>query len=565
MSVVSPTFLRSSSSSAVRMLVGTRCSISSRRPGTNKNYSATTKFFFPSKNSPPRSSCSHNDRRLFSSALNPMPASGEGPHDSKHETSSTSGRLQTASVSLSSPLHLPLSAVDSEVHAIIEKEKQRQKFSINLIASENYTSQAVLDALGSVMQNKYSEGYPAARYYGGNEFIDEAELLCQKRALEAFDLDPAEWGVNVQVFSGSPANFAVFSALVEPHGRIMGLDLPHGGHLSHGFQTPQKKISFVSKFWETMPYRLDEKTGLIDYDQLELFAKRFRPKLIIAGCTAYSRIVDVPRFRQICDETDSILHYDMAHISGLVAAGVVPSPFKQGADVVTSTTHKSLRGPRGSLIFYRKGLKKSAAPAKGKKGGAPKEEVYDLEKKINEAVFPGLQGGPHNHSITALAVALKLAKTPEFRDYQQQILKNCAAFSSALQSLGYDLVSNGTDNHMILIDVKKSRNVSGAKAERICELANIVLNKNTVPHDTSAMNPSGLRVGTPAMTTRGLKETDFEQVAVFLDQALKLAQSVQKEINSNKLVDFTNFLEEKQPAELLLLKKEVTEFCARFP
>eukprot|EP00391_Amoebophrya_sp_Ameob2_P010517 CAMPEP_0178993128 /NCGR_PEP_ID=MMETSP0795-20121207/6523_1 /TAXON_ID=88552 /ORGANISM="Amoebophrya sp., Strain Ameob2" /LENGTH=515 /DNA_ID=CAMNT_0020685137 /DNA_START=176 /DNA_END=1723 /DNA_ORIENTATION=+ len=463
-------------------------------------------------------------------------------------------------------LNLPLVEVDKDMALIIEKEKHRQKHCINLIPSENFTSRAVLDALGSVMQNKYSEGYPGARYYGGNEYIDEAELLCQKRALEAFDLDPKKWGVNVQVYSGSPANFALFSALVEPHGRIMGLDLPHGGHLSHGFQTPKKKISFVSKFWETMPYRLNEKTGLIDYDELEMLAKRYRPKLVIAGATAYSRIVDVPRFREICDETDAILHYDMAHISGLVAAKVLPSPFEQGADVVTSTTHKSLRGPRGSLIFYRIGEKdKQPAAKKGKP--PPKPLVYDYEQKITEAVFPGLQGGPHNHTISALAVALKLAKTPEFRQYQDQVLKNCKALAAGLEQLGYRLVSDGTDNHMVLVDLKATSGVSGAKGERICEFANIVLNKNTVPHDTSAMNPSGLRVGTPAMTTRGFTEADFHQVAVFLDQAVKIAQNVQAKLPGGagaKLADFTRFIEEEQPPELILLKKEVADFCGRF-
>ncbi|CAD7974186.1 unnamed protein product [Amoebophrya sp. A25] len=457
--------------------------------------------------------------------------------------------------SSTSSLNAPLSETDAEVFSIIEREKARQKHAINLIASENFTSKAVLDALGSVMQNKYSEGYPGARYYGGNAIIDEAELLCQKRALEAFDLDPAKWGVNVQVYSGSPANFAVFTALVPPHGRIMGLDLPHGGHLSHGFQTDTKKISMVSRFWETLPYRLDVNTGYIDYDELALFAGRFRPKLIIAGTTAYSRKVDYKKFRDVCDDVGAIMHYDMAHISGLVAGKAIESPFDY-ADVVTSTTHKSLRGPRGSLIFYRIGEK-----GLNKKG---KKIMYDFESKINEAVFPGLQGGPHNHSITALAVALKMAQTPEFREYQKQIVSNSAAFAKALQQLGYDLVSGGTDNHLILIDLKKSRGVTGAKGERICELANIVLNKNTVPLDTSALNPSGLRVGTPAMTTRGFKEADFEQVAVFMDQAVRIADEIQQK-SGPKLAHFSEYIEKEQPANLTLLKKEVSDFCAGFP
>jgi glycine hydroxymethyltransferase len=277
-----------------------------------------------------------------------------------------------------------------------------------------------MQAVGSVMTNKYSEGYPGARYYGGNEYIDMAESLCQKRALEAFRLDPAKWGVNVQPLSGSPANFHVYTALLKPHERIMALDLPHGGHLSHGYQTDTKKISAVSIFFETMPYRLDESTGLIDYDQMEKSAVLFRPKLIVAGASAYARLYDYDRMRKVCDKQKAILLADMAHISGLVAAGVVPSPFDY-ADVVTTTTHKSLRGPRGAMIFYRKGVK-----GVNKQG---KEVMYDFEDKINAAVFPGLQGGPHNHTITGLAVALKQATTPEYRAYQEQVMSNCAKFA----------------------------------------------------------------------------------------------------------------------------------------
>jgi glycine hydroxymethyltransferase len=245
------------------------------------------------------------------------------------------------------------------------------------------------------MVNKYSEGYPGARYYGGNEFIDKAESLCQQRALEACRLDSKEWGVNVQSLSGSPANFQVYTALLEPHDRIMGLDLPHGGHLSHGFQTETKKISAVSKYFESIPYRLNEETGVIDYDECEKFALRIRPKILIAGTSAYSRLIDYGRMRQIADKCGAVLLADMAHISGLVVGGTVPSPFEY-ADVVTTTTHKSLRGPRGAMIFYRKGQK-----GVDKKGNPI---MYDLQEKINAAVFPGLQGGPHNQSITALAV-----------------------------------------------------------------------------------------------------------------------------------------------------------------
>ncbi len=479
-----------------------------------------------------------------------------------------SGRFAVRCISVpAQKLNAPVADVDPEMASIISREKERQVKCVNLIPSENFTSQAVLDALGSVMQNKYSEGYPGARYYGGNELIDESELLCQKRALEAYGLDPAEWGVNVQVYSGAPANFAVFTALVPTHGRIMGLDLPHGGHLSHGFQTDTKKVSMVSHFWETLPYRLDESTGLINYEEMEFLAKRFRPKVLISGATAYSRIVDVERFRAAADAigNDCVLLYDMAHISGLVAAGVLPSPF-EFADVVTTTTHKSLRGPRGSMIFYRKGQKKNLLTGelivKKKSGEAV---VYDYEKRINETVFPGMQGGPHNHSISALAIALKQATTPEFKEYNAQIIKNTAALCSKLQQLGYDIVSNGTDNHMALIDLTKE-GVSGAKGERICELVNIVCNKNTVPKDKSAMNPSGLRVGAPAMTSRGFLESDFEQVAAFIDRAIKLANRVQQEQGAGvkKLVDFTRFLKESNVAELDLLKQEVEAFASGF-
>jgi glycine hydroxymethyltransferase len=309
-------------------------------------------------------------------------------------------------------LNKSLKETDPVMYDIIENEKIRQKKSLVLIASENFTSKSVLDALGSVMSNKYSEGYPGARYYGGNENIDKAELLCQQRALEAFDLDPEKWGVNVQSLSGSPANFQAYTAVLAPHDRIMALDLPHGGHLSHGYQTDTKKISAVSTYFETFPYRLNEETGVIDYDRMEENAKLFRPKLIVAGASAYARLIDYDRIRAICDQHKAYMLSDMAHISGLVSAKVIPSPFDV-SDIVTTTTHKSLRGPRGAMIFYRKGVRWT-----DKKG---KETMYDLHDKINFAVFPGLQGGPHNHTISALATALKQANEPEFKAYQLQV------------------------------------------------------------------------------------------------------------------------------------------------
>lgn len=387
-----------------------------------------------------------------------------------------------------------MNETDPELWSIMENEKIRQRDSLVLIASENFTSKSVLDALGSVMSNKYSEGYPGARYYGGNENIDKAELLCQKRALDAFNLDPELWGVNVQSLSGSPANFQAYAAVLAPHDRIMGLDLPHGGHLSHGFQTDTKKISCTSVFFETMPYRLNETTGIIDYDRLEENAKLFRPKLVIAGASAYSRLIDYDRMRKICDHHNAYLLSDMAHVSGLVCAGVIPSPFDK-SDIVTTTTHKSLRGPRGAMIFYRKGVR-----SVNKKG---EKTMYDLENKINFSVFPSMQGGPHNHTISALATALKQCNSPEYRAYQHQVVKNCKRFSEVLLSQGYNLVGGGTDNHLVCVDLRKSRNVmDGARVERVLELANIAANKNTVPGDVSAMSPGGIRMGTPALTSR---------------------------------------------------------------
>ncbi|CAK9113033.1 unnamed protein product [Durusdinium trenchii] len=452
-------------------------------------------------------------------------------------------------------LNTPLKEMDPEIHNIIEAEKDRQRRCVNLIASENFAPLPVLEAVGSVMVNKYSEGYPGARYYGGNEFIDQAERLCQQRALEACRLDPKDWGVNVQSLSGSPANFQVFTALCDVHDRIMGLDLPHGGHLSHGYQTDTKKISMVSKYFESIPYRLNEDTGLIDYDECEKFALRIRPKILIAGTSAYSRLIDYSRMRQIADKCGAYLLADMAHISGLVVGGGIPSPFEY-ADVVTTTTHKSLRGPRGAMIFYRKGQRGTDK----RKGNAI---MYDLEDRINASVFPGLQGGPHNQSITALAVALKQATQPEFATYIQQVMKNAKAFGDSLQKCNFNLVSGGTDNHLLLIDLR-SKGINGSKAELVCEQASIVLNKNTIPGDKSAMNPNGLRVGTPAMTSRGLMEDDFAKIGEFIGGAVDVAVAVQKE-SGPKLVDFKRVLKESPPGKLLELKSQVEEFASAFP
>lgn len=458
-----------------------------------------------------------------------------------------------------SDLHMlngTLEQTDPELSELVTAERKRQLKGLELIASENFTSRAVLECLGSCLTNKYSEGMPGARYYGGNVYIDKIELLCQKRALEAFNLDPEKWGVNVQPYSGSPANFAVYTGLVEPHGRIMGLDLFDGGHLTHGFMTNKKKISATSIFFESMAYKVNPTTGIIDYDKLAESARLFKPRLIIAGTTCYSRCLDYKRFREICDENDCIMFADMSHISGLIAGGVIPSPFEY-ADVVSSTTHKTLRGPRAGIIFYRKGVKKV-----GKNG---EKILYDFEEKINNAVFPSLQGGPHNNAIAGIATAMLQAKSQEFREYQQQVVANAKRLSSELEKLGFSVVTGGTDVHLVLVDMVKSFKVTGSKAEYLLELVDIACNKNTVPGDKSAMNPSGIRLGTPALTTRGLKEDDMAVVASFLHKGVLLAQEAQV-VSGPKLVDFKSVLAKNETIveKVESLRNEVQEFADKF-
>ncbi|CAN1170652.1 Serine hydroxymethyltransferase 3, chloroplastic [Linum perenne] len=443
-----------------------------------------------------------------------------------------------------------LSNADPDVHEIISKEKDRQFKSLELIASENFTSRAVMEAVGSCLTNKYSEGLPGKRYYGGNEFIDELETLCQERALAAFHLDGNKWGVNVQPLSGSPANFEVYTAILKPHDRIMGLDLPHGGHLSHGFMTRTRRVSATSVYFESMPYRLDESTGLVDYDKLEETAALFRPKLIIAGASAYPRDFDYPRMRKIADSVDAFLMMDMAHISGLVAASVVADPFEY-CDIVTTTTHKSLRGPRGGMIFFRKD------PVRG----------VDLETAINNSVFPGLQGGPHNHTIGGLAVCLKHAQTPSFQTYQKQVISNCRALAQRLGELGYKLVSGGSDNHLVLADLRPM-GVDGARVEKILDLASITLNKNSVPGDKSALMPGGIRIGSPAMTTRGFKEREFVATADFIHEGVQLTLEAKSLATGTKLQDFLKFVASPEfplKDKLLDLQKRVEALTTQFP
>ncbi|KAJ5601886.1 serine hydroxymethyltransferase cytosolic [Penicillium lagena] len=454
-------------------------------------------------------------------------------------------------------MHDGLKESDPEIAAIMELEIKRQRESVVLIASENFTSHAVFEALGTPMSNKYSEGYPGARYYGGNQHIDALEITCQQRALKAFNLDPAKWGVNVQCLSGSPANLQVYQALMRPHDRLMGLDLPHGGHLSHGYQTPSRKISAVSTYFETFPYRVNLETGIIDYDQLETNAEMYRPKCLVAGTSAYCRLIDYKRMRQIADKVGAYLIVDMAHISGLISAGVIPSPFEY-ADVVTTTTHKSLRGPRGAMIFFRKGVRSTDKTGK--------EIMYDLEGPINFSVFPGHQGGPHNHTITALAVALKQADTPEFRQYQEQVIKNAKALEIEFKALGHKLVSDGTDSHMVLLDLRPKA-LDGARVEAVLEQINIACNKNSIPGDKSALTPCGIRIGAPAMTTRGMGEEDFKRIARYIDQSINICKAVQAELpkEANRLKDFKAKVASESVPEILALRQEIIQWASTFP
>ncbi|XP_072044450.1 serine hydroxymethyltransferase, cytosolic-like isoform X2 [Amphiura filiformis] len=451
----------------------------------------------------------------------------------------------------------PLESNDPEIHALIIKEKIRQKRGLELIASENFTSRAVLETLGSCLQNKYCEGYPGQRYYGGTQYYDELERMCQRRALEAYGLDPEKWGVNVQPYSGSPANFAVYTAVVGPHGRIMGLDLPDGGHLTHGFMTSKKKISATSVFFESMPYKVNPETGLIDYDALAVNARLFHPNMIIAGMSCYSRNLDYARFRQIADEHGAYVLADMAHVSGLVATGVVANPFEY-CDIVTSTTHKTLRGPRAGIIFYRKGVRKTL------KNGT--QVMYEIEKPINEAVFPGLQGGPHMHAIAGVAVALKQAMQPEFKTYCQNVIENARVMCKSLMSRGYKISTGGTDVHLILLDLRPME-LDGARGEKVLEAISIVLNKNTCPGDKSALKPSGLRIGTPALTSRNLTASDFEKVADFIDKGLQLTKEVVAASPGPTLKEFKETLATNPAivAKVNTLKEEVENFAQQFP
>ena len=403
---------------------------------------------------------------------------------------------------------------DPDLWKALKGELERQEDHIELIASENYTSLRVLEAQGSVLTNKYAEGYPGKRYYGGCEFVDEAETLAIERAKELFGADFA----NVQPHSGSSANLAVYLALCEPGDVILGMSLDHGGHLSHG-----TSVNYSGKTYQSFQYGLDEKTGDIDYEQVESLAKEHKPKMIIAGFSAFSGIVDWKKFRMIADEVGAYLLVDMAHVAGLVATKLYPSPVPF-ADVITTTTHKTLRGPRGGLILAK--------------------QNEEIENKINSSIIPGSQGGPLMHVIAAKAVCFKEALEPEFTSYQAQVLKNANTMCQVFQERGVEIVSKGTKNHMFLVDLI-NKDITGKDVEESLGRANITLNKNAVPNDPqSRFVTSGLRIGTPAITTRGFKEKEASQVATWICDVLK-------DLNSED--------------EIKRVKSEVKELCKEFP
>ena len=426
---------------------------------------------------------------------------------------------------------------------LIKEEEKRQAETLMMIPSENYTYRQVRQAVGSVLMHKYAEGLPYKRYYQGNQIMDEIEAVCQERALMAFGVSADDWMVNVQPHSGSEANLAAISALVPVGGKIMSMFLPDGGHLSHGWQSPDKKITLTSRIWDIEFYRVNEKTRVFDYDQIEEQAVKLKPKLIISGGTAYPREIDHKRMGQIAKKVGAYYLADIAHEAGLVAGGANTSPFAF-ADVVTMTTHKTLRGPRGAMIFAEK----------------------ELEGQINAAVFPGLQGGPHLNTIAGIAIALGKTQLSEFKTYTKQTVANAKYLAEYFVKAGLDVVSGGTDKHLILIDLRKS-GVAAWFVATALEQAGIIVNKNTVPFDNaSAFYPSGLRLGTPALTVRGMKEEQMELIGRWIMETIehlgKRELPLEKEERLSTLVSFGK--EIKSDEVLKGLKREVLDLTCKF-
>jgi glycine hydroxymethyltransferase len=436
-----------------------------------------------------------------------------------------------------------LKKTDPKIFEFIKKEEVRQKEVLEMIPSENYTSKAVIEALGSVLTNKYSEGYPLKRYYQGNKFVDSVEIYAQDLAKKIFNVP----FVNVQPYSGSPANAAIYMAVLKPGQKLMGLALDHGGHITHGLEV----VGFSGTFYKTAHYRVNEKTRQLDYDEVEKEVLKEKPDLLICGFTAYPRIIDFAKFRKIADKAGCLLMADISHITGLIVGGVHPSPVPY-ADIIMTTTHKTLRGPRGAMIMVTdRGVKKDP----------------DLPKRINTAVFPGLQGGPHDNQTAAIAVCLKEATAPAFKKYTAQIVKNSKALAKELTKHGLDLVSGGTDNHLILVDLQK-QNVSGKVAAEALEVANIILNYNLVPYDP--MPPfytSGIRMGTPAITSRNMKEADMVKVASWIAQVVNEVKGYVLPSDKEGRVETLNKFRKEivKNKKLLKIQKEVESFAKRFP
>lgn len=402
---------------------------------------------------------------------------------------------------------------DPAIYTVVKAEEKRQKEGIELIASENYVSEAILETMGTILTNKYSEGYPGKRYYGGNAIIDQAETLAIDRAKKLFGAEH----VNVQPLSGSPANLAVYMALLKPGDKVLGFSLDQGGHLSHGHP-----LNFSGLLYTIVPYFVDKKTEVIDMDEVEKIARKEKPKMILAGFSAYSRAMDWKRFKKIADKIGAVTFADIAHIAGLIAGGQIESPVPY-FDVVSTTTHKTLRGPRGAMIMCKE----------------------EFTKAIDRAVFPGVQGGPHDHINAAKAVAFGEALKPSFKKYSAQVIANAKALATSLQEKGYRIVSGGTDNHLLLVDLYGSKQITGKEAEHALEIVGISINKNMIPFDPrKPLDPSGIRLGTPAITTRGMKEKHMKTVAMLIDKAL---------------------MQKNNEKELQKIAKEVKTFSLQFP